>query len=103
LSLLGSIFGSRTEFNDIRDEMAELKRAVKSLQAEWDDYYDKTTKILRRIGRERQNLDSMRESTQEEPVEPQVAPSQGDGTHGFLTARQRLIQQQILQRRVRAQ
>lgn len=99
MSLLGAIFGSPREYSRLRERIEELETELHSIRQEWDDFYDKACKTLRRIGRERQALDTIQAPTQEEPVEPLVAGNGGGSTHGFLTERQRIIQQQILKRR----
>jgi hypothetical protein len=94
VSVLGAIFG----YSALRDEVDRLARHQKALQLEWDDFYDKAAKILRRMGRERVKLDEGENATQ--PEAPPDLPSSPQGTpHGFLSDRQRAIQQQILRRR----
>ena len=94
MRLFRALFGT----SGLRDEVESLARKQKALQLEWDDFYDKAAKILRRIGRERVKLEEGETATP--PEASQEAPSSPNGTpHGFLTERQRAIQQQILRRR----
>ena len=91
------IFSRSESLSGLRDEVERLSTKVKALQTEWDDFYDKAAKILRRIGRDRAKLEES-ESTQQPNGEAQnESPEQAP--FGFLTPRQREAQQKILRRR----
>jgi hypothetical protein len=81
----------------LREEVGDLRREIRALRLEWDDFYDKGAKILRRIGRERVRLESTEET--ETPSETPVDSSPLALVGGGLTPRQKAIQQTILKRR----
>ena len=91
------IFTRSESLTEIRNEVERLQTKVKALQTEWDDFYDKAAKILRRIGRDRAKLEES-ESTQE-PNGEAPAESPAQAPFGFLSPRQREAQQKILRRR----
>jgi hypothetical protein len=87
-------FREKPSNSDILDRLGGLERAFKQLQGEWDDAYDKQRRMLSRIVKSHAKLTE----SDEEPAG--VMSSQEPGAPAtFLSQKQRLIQQQILQRR----
>jgi hypothetical protein len=78
--------------------LGALERSFKQLQGEWDDHYDKQRRMLSRIVKTHAKITEHDEQTEEVPPEPMNGQEPGSRA-GFLSPKQRLIQQQILQRR----
>jgi hypothetical protein len=82
----------------VLDRLENLERSFKGLQGEWDDHYDKQRRMLSRIVKQRAMLEAREPQDEEVPTEPMTSQEPGSRA-GFLTPKQKLIQQQILQRR----
>jgi hypothetical protein len=87
------MFG-RPSLRDLDERLLKQERELASLKLEWETVQDKITKRMRAMRQAAEYL----QKRDEEAVTP--APPGADApTQGFLTPRQRAIQQQILHRR----
>lgn len=84
--------------SDLLDRLGNLERAFKGLQSEWDDHYDKQRRMLSRIVKTHAKIAEHDEQEEVAATESGVATADGANGH-FLSPKQKLIQQQILQRR----
>lgn len=90
-------FRESRRVRELEEDLAETQREVKSLRVEWDETYEKLLKLYRKTAAERAKL-AKHDSPEPETVE-EDSSSSSNGSGSFLTPKQRLIQQQILQRR----
>lgn len=90
-------FSAQRRLKELASDLAETQSEVKALRIEWDETYEKLLKLYRKTATERAKLEK---ASTPEPDVPAHASEDGNGTSGsLLTPKQRLIQQQILQRR----
>lgn len=90
-------FQESRRIRQLEDDLRESMQEVKALRIEWDETYEKLLKLYRKTAAERAKLEK---HDSPEPLVPAEETQDGNGAGGsFLTPKQRLIQQQILQRR----
>lgn len=92
------LFGANRKVSDLTERLEKLERAFKALQFEWDDTYDKLRRAMGRIVKTHARI----VEAETEEATPAAAPARdivGATPGGFLSPRQREIQQQILKRR----
>ena len=92
----------RSEPEDTTERLERLEKQVKMLEVEWNEVYDKFRQLHMRVAKRVQRLDQAEadEATGTGTGEAEVIPS---GVPSTLSARARIIQQQILERRNRLQ
>ncbi len=92
----------RSEPEDTTERLERLEKQVKMLEVEWNEVYDKFRQLHMRVAKRVQRLDQAEadEATGTVTGEAEVIPS---GVPSTLSARARIIQQQILERRNRLQ
>lgn len=83
---------------DLDDRLKKLERDFTALQLEWEEVYDKLLKNMRRIRQAAAYAQEREEAEQAGGAAAFTAPDNPTQT-GFLTPRQRAIQQQIIGRR----
>jgi hypothetical protein len=85
----------------IEERLVVIERHIKALEIDWEDTYDRIRKVLQRLNKRAEFI----EKHDPELIAPvgngPQTPRQADRTPigGFLSDRQREIQQQILRRR----
>lgn len=88
---------------ELQGEFEGLKRKFSTLSLEWEEFHEKVVKTLRRIALERAKIEEHEEEKSsphtEGPVIEATSGGNGSSPSGFLTDRQKAIQQQILLRR----
>jgi hypothetical protein len=92
-----SWFKSKKPPEDTTDRVERLEKAMRQLEIEWTDTYDKFRRLHMRVAKQVQRLDQApeTETTQREEGD---SPEQT----GSLSERQRKLQEQILLRRNRS-
>jgi DNA repair exonuclease SbcCD ATPase subunit len=88
------VFGSRK----LVERIETLERGLASLKLEWEETLDKLTRRMRSMRQAAEYLQE-REEAAAEPSPALAGSGGGEPTHGFLTPRQKAIQQQILRYR----
>lgn len=79
--------------------MESLERRFKGLELEWGDTYDKLRRALSRIAKTRAIMEAKESETEAAELSPEATGSRPTPVGGFLTEKQKVIQQQILRRR----
>lgn len=90
-------FSASKRFEQLEDDLRKTMTEVKSLRVEWDETYEKLLKLYRKTAAERAKLEKQ-DSPEEATVTAQT-PENGHSAGGFLSPKQKIIQQQILARR----
>lgn len=93
-------FFSQRRLKELEQDLAETRSEIKSLRFEWDELHDRLLKLYRKTSFERAKIEKASASPEPGPVE-EDSSSSSNGS-GFLTPKQKLIQQQILQRRTQS-
>jgi hypothetical protein len=92
-----SWFKSKKPPEDTTDRVERLEKAMRQLEIEWTDTYDKFRRLHMRVAKQVQRLDQAPET---ETTQREEGDSPDNG--GSLSERQRKLQEQILQRRNRS-
>ncbi len=85
--------------SDLSERLEKLERAFKALQFEWDDTYDKLRRAMGRIVKTHAKIVESENGEEAAHAATPARDNVGATPGGFLTARQREVQQQILRRR----
>ena len=94
------LFGAQRRLEGVEDDLRKTMTEVKALRVEWDETYEKLLKLYRKTAAERVKLEKASTPATEGTETPLTESGEnGHGVSGFLTPKQKLIQQQILQRR----
>jgi hypothetical protein len=93
-------FRAKATNSDLLERLSDLERRFKQLEGEWDDHYDKQRRMLGRIVKSHAKLEEKDAAAVDSEIPSGLdgAVPEGNG-HGFLTPRQKQLQQQILRRR----
>jgi len=88
------MWATRARLNEIEERLHKAERELSSMKLEWEDVQEKVARSLRRNRQAVVDLQKRDEEAEESPT------SEGDGTaQGFLTPRQKAVQQSILRQR----
>jgi len=91
-------FSNKEALGELVERLENLERGLKNIQLEWDDFYEKARRQVWRINKRADALDK-RELESTEPAAEPTPESNELPAIGFLTPRQKQLQQSILQRR----
>jgi len=86
---------SDSRVSRLEDRIEKLESDLKAAALDFDELYAKCRKLLGRTVKERASI----EAAEERKEEPVLVPDGSGNVRGFLTDKQRIIQQQILRRR----
>lgn len=93
------LFRVKRRLEALENDFLKLTRDFQGLELEWVNVYSKLKKIMGRIVKSEAIMAAQEEKLTPGPEEP-TSLQPGPGVpHGFLTSRQREIQQVILRRR----
>lgn len=90
-------FKATRKLKQLEEDFEQLTHRFKMLEMEWIDTYDKVRKAMGRVVKDRAIIEQ--HETSSKPELPEPALVNPDDHRGFLTERQKIIQQQILRRR----
>lgn len=91
---------AENRFSELEERLDKVERAMKALQLDWDNTYDKVRQMMGRISKRAEQLHDEAESNGKLYPAPETPPDGlPEGVPRTLTARQAAIQAQILRRR----
>lgn len=93
------LFSTTRKVSDLSERLEKLERAFKALQFEWDDTYDKLRRAMGRIVKTHAKIVESENGEEAAHAEVPARDIVGATPGGFLTQRQRQVQQMILKRR----
>ena len=93
-------FKSEIGVSKLRDEVAETQRQLRTLKLDMDDLWDRFNRLSGKLAKRAAREETPTEAGQPGESEDGVANAPLSPTFTRLTPRQRLIQAQIMQRRI---
>lgn len=94
-------FKAKRRLDELEERFLRLERRFEGMELDWLETYDRLKKTMSRIVKSGAIIRA-KEATEEAGDVGLVASNPGEGSvPGFLTPKQKLIQQQILQRRAK--
>ncbi len=85
----------------LEDGMENVERALKRIQLEWEDTYDKLRVLMQRIVKRAQRIEELQESPPERQPENGAGEAEQEPSASSLSGRAAEINQRILARRNR--
>lgn len=93
------LFGRSRRERELQESFDRLEAKFRALQVEWEDVYSKVVRALQRIAKSRARMEELERQEEEAGKAPGLSSPQLAAAPGFLTPRQKELQQQILRRR----